>query len=69
MSETESSPIGGYIHRRKGDLLCVHCIDHTRKDTLYFPIGKHEVKPTMRCVKCKRTLNMAMKKGPIKDGN
>lgn len=59
---------GGYIHKREGYILCVHCIDHILKDDL-IEIKGPEVTPQMQCRKCGKSLSFVNNQGPTSNGD
>ena len=59
------SDVGGYVLAigKNGHFVCVHCIDHAQ-GKVTFPIKVEELKPSMDCYYCKRSLQFSLAKGP-----
>lgn len=59
MNET----VGGYIHKKYGTALCVHCItDHVR--SRYIELSPSSLNDDLICTDCERTLMMALHSAP-----
>jgi hypothetical protein len=55
------SKTGGFVHKTKGTVLCVHCGDQARG---YLSIQEEYI-GNLSCSKCNRTLSNALKEGPM----
>jgi len=62
------SDTGGYIHKREGYILCVHCSDHIPKGDL-IEIRENELTLRMQSRTCARSLPFALKQGPAANGD
>lgn len=55
--------VGGYIHKKYGTALCVHCVnDHVQ--SRYISLSESSLNDGLICTDCERTLSSALREGP-----